>query len=50
MTEVPGVVKFGDIKEGRTMQEKRDMVTGKISRIIVESRDVDVRPRISIKR
>ncbi len=49
MTEVRGVVKFGDIKEGRTMQEKRDMVTGKISRVIVESRDVDVRPRISIK-
>jgi len=31
------------------MQEKRDMVTGKISRVIVDSRDIDVRPRISIK-
>ncbi|MFZ0449972.1 MAG: DNA-directed RNA polymerase subunit beta' [Desulfatiglandaceae bacterium] len=49
MTEVSGVVKFGDIVEEGTMQEKRDKVTGKISRIIVESRDVDVRPRISIK-
>ncbi|MBU1903035.1 MAG: DNA-directed RNA polymerase subunit beta', partial [Proteobacteria bacterium] len=51
MTEVPGVVKFGDVIEGRTMQEKRDMVTGKISRVIVESRDrdMDVRPRLSIK-
>jgi DNA-directed RNA polymerase subunit beta' len=49
MTEVPGIVKFGDVIEGRTMQEKRDMVTGKISRVIVESRDLDVRPRISIK-
>jgi DNA-directed RNA polymerase subunit beta' len=49
ITEVPGTVKFGDVLEGRTMQEKRDMVTGKISRVIVESRDVDVRPRISIK-
>jgi DNA-directed RNA polymerase subunit beta' len=49
MTEVSGIVKFGDIKEGRTMREKRDMVTGKISRVIVDSRDVDVRPRISIK-
>jgi DNA-directed RNA polymerase subunit beta' len=31
------------------MQEKRDKVTGKISRVIVESRDFEIRPRISIK-
>ncbi|MBW2614729.1 MAG: DNA-directed RNA polymerase subunit beta' [Deltaproteobacteria bacterium] len=49
MTEVHGVIKFGDIIEGRTMQEKRDNVTGKISRVIVESRDFDIRPRVSIK-
>ncbi len=49
MTEVHGVIKFGDVIEGRTMQEKRDNVTGKISRVIVESRDLDIRPRISIK-
>ncbi|MDQ1334993.1 MAG: DNA-directed polymerase subunit beta [Thermodesulfobacteriota bacterium] len=49
ITEVPGIVKFGDVIEGRTMQEKRDMVTGRISRVIVESRDLEVRPRISIK-
>jgi DNA-directed RNA polymerase subunit beta' len=49
MTEVSGVVKFGDVLEGRTMQEKRDKVTGKISRVIVEARDMDIRPRISIK-
>lgn len=49
MTEVPGRVKFGDIIEGSTMQERRDPVTGKISRVIVESKDMDVRPRISIK-
>jgi DNA-directed RNA polymerase subunit beta' len=49
MTEVPGVIKFGDIIEGRTLQEKRDNVTGKISRVIVESRDMDIRPRISLK-
>ncbi len=49
MTEVSGVIKFGDITEGRTMREKRDKVTGKISRVIVESRDLDIRPRISIK-
>ncbi len=49
LTEVPGVVKFGDIIEDQTMKEKRDTVTGKISRIIVESREADARPRISIK-
>ncbi|MBN1104603.1 MAG: DNA-directed RNA polymerase subunit beta' [Deltaproteobacteria bacterium] len=49
LTEVPGVVKFGDILDGVTMQEKRDKVTGKISRVIVESREMDARPRISIK-
>jgi DNA-directed RNA polymerase subunit beta' len=50
ITELPGVIKFGDIIEGRTMQEKRDNFTGKISRVIVESRDLlDARPRISIK-
>jgi len=49
LTEVPGVVKFGDILDGVTMQERRDKVTGKISRAIVESRELETRPRISIK-
>ena len=49
MTDVGGVVKFGDIGEGRTMKEKRDVFTGKISRVIVESSQLNVRPRISIK-
>ncbi len=49
ITEVPGVVKFGDVMDAVTMQEKRDKVTGKISRVIVESRSIEARPRISIK-
>ena len=49
LTEVPGVIKYGDIVEEVTMQEKRDKVTGKSSRVIVESREVDLRPRVSIK-
>ena len=48
MTEAPGTVKFGDIIEGRTMEEKRDKVTGRISRVIIESSDVEIRPRITI--
>jgi DNA-directed RNA polymerase subunit beta' len=49
LTEVAGLIKFGDILDGITMQERRDKVTGKISRVIVESRDMEARPRISIK-
>jgi DNA-directed RNA polymerase subunit beta' len=49
LTEVKGAVKFGDIMEGITMQEKVDPVTGKSSKVIVETRDPDVRPRVSIK-
>jgi DNA-directed RNA polymerase subunit beta' len=49
LTDVPGVVKFGDIVEGLTMQEKVDPVTGKASKVIVEFRETDVRPRVSIK-
>ncbi|NTU47943.1 MAG: DNA-directed RNA polymerase subunit beta', partial [Syntrophobacteraceae bacterium] len=49
LTEVAGTVKFGDIAEGQTMQEKLDPVTGKSSKVVVEYRESDVRPRISIK-
>jgi len=49
LTEMAGVVKFGDVIEGHTMQERRNKVTGKISRVIVEPKDPEIRPRISIK-
>jgi DNA-directed RNA polymerase subunit beta' len=49
LTEVPGVVKFGDITESVTMQEKVDPVTGKASRIVIQYRAADYQPRISIK-
>ena len=49
ITEVSGEIKFKDIIEGNTMREKRDKVTGKISRMIVDSPDLDTRPIISIK-
>ena len=49
LTDVSGSVKFGDIAEGQTMQEKLDPVTGKSSKVVVEYREADVRPRISIK-
>jgi DNA-directed RNA polymerase subunit beta' len=49
LTEVSGRLKFGDIYEGKTMQERLDPVTGKSSKVIVASGDPEVRPRISIK-
>ena len=49
LSEVDGAIKFGDIVVGRTMQEKVDPVTGKSSHTIIESKNADERPRISIK-
>ncbi len=50
VAEVSGVVKFGDIIKGKTMQEKVDPVTGKSSQTIIEeSKSQDLKPRISIK-
>jgi len=49
VSEVSGKVKFGDIMEGFTMQEQVDEITGLSTKVIVESRDPSLRPRISIK-
>jgi DNA-directed RNA polymerase subunit beta' len=49
LTEVGGKIKFGDILDNTTVQERVDPVTGKASRLIIESRDPELRPRISVK-
>lgn len=49
LAEVGGTVKFGDLIEGATVREQVDEVTGLASRVVVESKDPDSRPRISIK-
>ena len=49
LAEVDGTVKFGDIIEGKTMQELVDEVTGLSRKVIVESKGTDMRPRVSIK-
>jgi len=49
LTEVAGVVKFGDVIEGVTMAEHIDEVTGLSRKSVVESKDADLRPRISLK-
>jgi DNA-directed RNA polymerase subunit beta' len=49
VTEVSGVVKFGDVIEGVTMAEHIDEVTGLSRKSVSESKDADLRPRISLK-
>jgi DNA-directed RNA polymerase subunit beta' len=49
LAEVAGTIKFGDIVEGATMAEQVDEFTGVSSKVIVESKDPDMRPRISVK-
>ncbi|RJX34766.1 MAG: DNA-directed RNA polymerase subunit beta' [Desulfarculus sp.] len=49
LTDTDGVVKFGDIIENVTMTERFDPVTGRSTKVTVESKNPDLRPRISIK-
>jgi DNA-directed RNA polymerase subunit beta' len=49
LSEVGGSVRFEDIIEGVTMSEVADEVTGLSRRTIIESRDPEARPRISIR-
>jgi DNA-directed RNA polymerase subunit beta' len=47
-SEKQGVVQFKDIIEGATMQEQVDDFTGVSSKVIIESKDPDLRPTITI--
>ena len=49
LTEVGGTVKFGDIVEAVTMDEKVDERTGLSTKVIIDSKDIDKHPRVSIK-
>ncbi len=49
ITEAAGVVHFGDINEGLTMEEQVDEVTGLSRKVIIESKLADKRPRITLK-
>ena len=49
LTDVNGVVKFGDIREGDTMTEQLDEVTGLSRKVIIEPKDTTSRSRVSIK-
>ncbi len=49
LTEVSGIVKFGDLVEGVSVQDRLDEVTGLSRKVVIESKAADLRPRISIK-
>jgi len=49
LAEVDGIIKYGDITEGKTMKEEVDEVTGLSRKVIVEFKGGDLRPRVSIK-
>jgi DNA-directed RNA polymerase subunit beta' len=49
LTELSGTVRFEDVIEGVTMNETVDEVTGLSRKTIIESKDPDARPRITIR-
>ncbi|MFO0618842.1 MAG: DNA-directed RNA polymerase subunit beta' [Polyangiaceae bacterium] len=49
LTEVSGIVKYGDLEEGVTVQERLDELTGLSRKVVIESKAADLRPRISLK-
>jgi DNA-directed RNA polymerase subunit beta' len=49
VAEVPGTVRFNDVIEGVTMNEQLDEVTGLSRKSIIESRDAESQPRLTIE-
>jgi DNA-directed RNA polymerase subunit beta' len=49
LADTAGTVKFGDIIEGQTVQEQVDEFTGLSRKVVIESKDPSLQPRISIK-
>ena len=48
LTEVDGYVKFEDLVVGQTIAEQIDSVTGLTTRVVIESKEVSLQPKISI--
>ena len=48
LTEVKGQVKFEDLTVGQTVAEQIDSVTGLTTRVVIESKDPSLQPKISI--
>jgi len=48
LTEVPGTIKFQDLKEGKTVEEDIDRVTGQ-KRLVVKDSDEKNQPRMEVR-
>ncbi len=48
LTEVPGVVKYEDLFVGSTVHEQVDAITGLTQRVVTESKDPSLQPRLVI--
>jgi DNA-directed RNA polymerase subunit beta' len=49
LTEVPGTIKYQDLKEGKTVEEDIDKVTGQM-RLVVKDSDEKNQPRMEIRK
>ena len=49
LTQLGGSVKFGDLVEGVTIEERVDERTGLSTKVIIDTKDIEKRPRISMK-
>ncbi|MBN2803353.1 MAG: DNA-directed RNA polymerase subunit beta' [Deltaproteobacteria bacterium] len=49
VAEASGVIGYGDVIEGISMSEMLDEVTGLSRKVIIESKDPELRPRVSVK-
>jgi len=49
LTEVGGKIRFQDIKEGQTISDEVDEVTGLSRKVVVESRDAEMRPQLILR-
>ena len=49
LTEVPGTIKYQDLKEGKTVEEDVDKVTGQM-RLVVKDSDEKNQPRLEIRK
>jgi len=49
LTEVSGIVKYGDLIEGVTLKEQVDDATGLTHKAVTDTKDASARPRVSIK-
>jgi DNA-directed RNA polymerase subunit beta' len=49
LTDVSGRIKYGDLIENTTFQEKVDIITGRSSKVVIQSKSSEYSPRISIR-